>query len=584
MQRSLAWRVVYPYLLLLILTLTLLSLVTSSLVRRAYLEKWRSDLLVETRLITEQIKDDLLNDPHNPAIAQKITRITTLTGIRITIILPDGSVVADSSSETPLLSSHFNRPEVQAALNHNPATVERYSDTLKTNMLYAALPLESNGKVTAVIRTSQPLSVLETDIRNIRNLVVGIAALTLIIAALFTIWITNQRIRPLRQLASSLQREYPGLSIPPHRIGKNDEIADLRSVFQTLTTRLNRQIQEMQVEQVKLNSVLENMTDGAMIVDAGGNILLINPAARRLFQVDETAVLNHSLTEVVRQHQVVELWKECHASRQPQSLFIETTDNQAYINVIVSSLEPGLPGGVLIVLQDQTQTRRLEIVRRDFISNVSHELRTPLASLKALTETLQQGAIDDPEVSTRFLKRMEDEIDNLIQLVGELLELSRIESWRIPLHRRAVPPLDLVRHAVERLQLQAERAGLILSTDLPASLPDIFVDAERMEQVLVNLIHNAIKFTLPGGKITVRAFQQGEEIILSVADTGVGIAPEEQLRIFERFFKSDRARSGGGTGLGLSIARHTVEAHKGRLWVESRVGVGSTFSIALSHL
>jgi two-component system phosphate regulon sensor histidine kinase PhoR len=239
-----------------------------------------------------------------------------------------------------------------------------------------------------------------------------------------------------------------------------------------------------------------------------------------------------------------------------------------------------------LVFQDLTRLRQLETVRRDFISNISHELRTPLAALKALTETLQDSALDDPPSARRFLAQIELEVDSLSQMVTELLELSRIESGRVPLHFIGKQPQDIAHAAVERLSLQAARAGLTISVDVSPDLPQVLVDPIRIEQVLVNLLHNAIKFTQQGGKVTVSARADDskmpvEQIIFSVIDTGAGISSIDLPRVFERFYKTDRARSGSGTGLGLAIARHLVEAHGGRIWVESQVGKGSTFFFSL---
>ena len=240
-----------------------------------------------------------------------------------------------------------------------------------------------------------------------------------------------------------------------------------------------------------------------------------------------------------------------------------------------------MEGAVLLVFQDLTRVRKLETVRRDFISNVSHDLRTPLASVKALAETLNEGALEDPPAARRFLKQIETEIDNMTQLVHELLELSRIESGRVPIERRSIDPCQFLEQAIERMALQAERAGLSLRLDCAGDLPQVRVDPERIQQVLVNLIHNAVKFTRPGGEIVVSAAPRGSEVVIQVRDTGVGIAPEDLARIFERFYKADRSRSGGGTGLGLSIARHLVEAHGGRIWAESETDQGSSFFFTL---
>ncbi len=226
--------------------------------------------------------------------------------------------------------------------------------------------------------------------------------------------------------------------------------------------------------------------------------------------------------------------------------------------------------------------RKLEVIRRDFVSNVSHELRTPLASLKAIAETLQQGALKDKKASQKFLTMMEGEIDNLIQMVEEQLELSRIESGRVPLNLNTCRPYDLIKNALNRMKVQAERAGLELTMQCDDDLPNINVDGARIEQVLVNLIHNAIKFTPPRGKIIVSAKKNEKQIIFMVKDTGIGISEQDLPRIFERFYKTDRARAGGGTGLGLSISRHIIETHHGQIWVESEPGDGSTFYFSVN--
>jgi two-component system phosphate regulon sensor histidine kinase PhoR len=225
--------------------------------------------------------------------------------------------------------------------------------------------------------------------------------------------------------------------------------------------------------------------------------------------------------------------------------------------------------------------RRLETVRRDFISNISHELRTPLAGLKALVDTLRGGAIKDRPAAKRFLKRMDAEVDALTQMVEELLELSRIESGQAPLRLTPTPVAEVVIPPLDRLRPQAERAGLALTVQLPPELPSVLADADRVRLVLTNLVHNAVKFTPPGGRIVVTAQAAGDQVLFSVQDSGVGIPASDLPRVFERFYKADRARSGGGTGLGLAIAKHVVQGHGGSIWAESVEGQGSTFHFTL---
>jgi two-component system phosphate regulon sensor histidine kinase PhoR len=250
---------------------------------------------------------------------------------------------------------------------------------------------------------------------------------------------------------------------------------------------------------------------------------------------------------------------------------------------IATSLSPVIPGSTLLLFKDLTRQKQIEAMRRDFISNVSHELRTPLAAMKALTETLQAGAINDPPAAQRFLEQMETEVDSLNLLVSELLELSRTESGRVPLNLAPTRPIDIISQAKDRLRLQVERAGLTLNVACPDDLPPVVADEGRVQQVVTNLLHNAIKFTPSGGTVTVGATlqQEKQEVLFFIIDTGIGVAEEDLPRIFERFYKTDRSRSSGGTGLGLAIARHQVEAHGGLIWAESQVGKGSTFYFTL---
>jgi two-component system phosphate regulon sensor histidine kinase PhoR len=262
-----------------------------------------------------------------------------------------------------------------------------------------------------------------------------------------------------------------------------------------------------------------------------------------------------------------------------QSESVELPTRHQYLQLVV--IPDQHSSGSLLLVQDLTRIRRLETVRRDFISNLSHELRTPLASLKALTETLQDGALEDPPAAHRFIDQIQIEVDALTQMVNELLELSRIESGRLSLDRTLVAPCNLLSSAGRRIKLQAERAGLTLRVECSDDLPKVNIDFQRLEQVLVNLIHNAVKFTRAGGEITLFAEAGIGEVRFAVRDTGIGIPADAVSRIFERFYRVDKSRTGSGTGLGLSIAKHIVEAHGGKIWAESVERQGSTFYFTL---
>ena len=371
--------------------------------------------------------------------------------------------------------------------------------------------------------------------------------------------------------------KYASLVREQNAVTSVSELQNLSSVISTLVSTFGDQHSTLDAERARLATVLEQMTDGVLIADDDGLIRFANPAAGRLFQTSNP--IDRSITEVVRNHQLVEAWRRCKQTRQMQSESVEVPTRHQYLQLVV--IPDQHSSGSLLLVQDLTRIRRLETVRRDFVSNLSHELRTPLASLKALTETLQDGALDDPPAARRFIDQIQIEVDALTQMVTELLELSRIESGRLSLDLTPIAPCDLLSSASQRMKLQAERAGLNLRVECGKDLPNARIDSQRLEQVLVNLIHNAVKFTKPGGEVILIAETGIGEVRFGVRDTGIGIPAEDVPRIFERFYRVDKSRTGSGTGLGLSIAKHIVEAHKGRIWAESVEGQGSTFFFAI---
>jgi two-component system phosphate regulon sensor histidine kinase PhoR len=335
-------------------------------------------------------------------------------------------------------------------------------------------------------------------------------------------------------------------------------------------------------EKNRLSVVLEQMADGALITDHLGLIQYINPAAAQLLHAEGTGHIGYTFAEVVRHHQIIDLWRKCLETDEQQGALIETSGEFGrFLQVIITPFSEVQERGYLLILQDLTELRRLETIRRDFISNISHDLRTPISSLRLMTETLQNGAVNDPEMAGRFLTLMEESIETMSQLVEELLELSRTQSGRVPLQMKPTPLASIIQPAVERLRPQAERSRLKLTCQLPRNLPLVMVDYERVTSVITNLVHNAIKFTLPGGAVTVSARRQGQEVVVSVKDTGIGIQQADAENIFERFYKVDRARTSKGMGLGLSIAKTVVEGHGGRIWMESEPEKGSTFHFTL---
>jgi two-component system phosphate regulon sensor histidine kinase PhoR len=394
----------------------------------------------------------------------------------------------------------------------------------------------------------------------------------IVIAVLLAAWYGWRYYRLRRHVDEYADRVRRG------EIGTNRrDVENVASAVTSLMAAYHAQYAALESERSRLSTVLEQITDGVLIADATGIVQFANPATGRLFQFGDP--LHHSIAEVVRNHQLVEAWRRCQQTRQMQSESVEVPTRHQYLQLVV--IPDQHSSGSLLLAQDLTRIRRLETVRRDFVSNLSHELRTPLASLKALAETLQDGALDDPPAARRFVDQIQIEVDALTQMANELLELSRIESGRFSLDRSSVAPADLLHSAARRMQVQAERAGIKVRVECEDDLPKVEVDAQRLEQVLVNLIHNAVKFTRPGGEVTLTAEPAPGGVRFGVHDTGVGIPADEVSRIFERFYWVDKSRTGSGTGLGLSIAKHIVEAHRGKIWAESIEGEGSAFYFAI---
>ena len=388
----------------------------------------------------------------------------------------------------------------------------------------------------------------------------------LMIIAVWYAWRYYRLRRSLNEYTKSLRQK---LEAPAH----SRELDNLSSVITSLITSFDSQHAATDAERARLAAVLDQMTDGVLIADSQGLIQFANPAAGRLFQTSNP--MHRSITEVIRNHQLVEAWRRCQQTGQMQTESVEVPTRHQFLQLVV--IPDAHASGSLLLVQDLTRLRRLETVRRDFVSNLSHELRTPLASLKALAETLHEGALDDPPAARQFIDQIQVEVDALTQMVNELLELSKIESGRFTLDLAPVAACDLLDSASKRMQLQAERAGLNLRVACAEDLPRVQIDSQRLEQVLVNLIHNAVKFTRAGGEVVLLAEPVDGSVRFGVCDTGIGIPEDEVSRIFERFYRVDKSRAGSGTGLGLSIAKHIVEAHRGKIWAESREGQGSRF-------
>jgi len=580
MSLPIRWRIAIPYVLLILVSMLALGAFISGFIRQTYIADLESKLADQARMIGDIISPDLKSAGESPNLDAQAKHWADLLGTRVTIIAPDGTVWGESDEDRTRMANHSDRPEVINALRDGTGSTSRFSQTLGYPMLYTAVRISENLDVLGIVRIALPLQQIDANIANLQKIMLAATILVTILAIILAALIAARISRPVRDLTSTAwQLAYDKPENTPLPLG-GDEIGQLTSVFNTMSARLSDEITELEAERATLLEVLQKMTDGVFIIDAQGDIQLVNPAAEKMFSISHQAVYKKPLIEVIRHHQLIQLWQNCRNTNEVQQEDFEIS-NRLSLHGIATSLSPVIPGSTLLFFQDLTRQKQIEAMRRDFISNVSHELRTPLAAIKALTETLQAGALEDPPAAQRFLMQMETEVDSLSLMVSELLELSRIESGRVPLKFAPTRPMEIVNQAQERLHLQAERAGLTLRVNCPDDLAEVMADGSRVQQVVVNLLHNAIKFTPTGGVVTVSAKPYDGYICFTVEDTGIGISKEDLPRIFERFYKVDRSRTSSGTGLGLAIARHLVEAHGGRIWAESDIGRGSAFHFTI---
>lgn len=393
-------------------------------------------------------------------------------------------------------------------------------------------------------------------------------------------WYLGRRIRgPLSKLTATARSVSQGKLDTEFKLDASDEIAELALALDNMIHYLLDQVEASAYEYSRLDVIFYHLREGIILVSPGGKVERINPAAATMFGVDPDAAIGHTLMEVTRNHELSELLDAPFATLHKQQHFLDLKPKRLYLGVKVAPLPHSTSR--LFVLQDLTELHHLETVRQDFVANLSHELRTPLAALKALSETLQEGALEDPAAVNTFLEKIDLEVDKLAKLVNELSELSQIESGRLTLHKGHNQLADIVNLVAMRLEALAQKQGVTLSAKVEPPLPSAFFDPERIEEVLINLTHNAIKFTPSGGKVTIYAHYENGNLKVTVADTGIGILDDDLPRIFERFYMADKSRSSGGSGLGLAIAKHIVQAHGGKIWAESEPGRGSRFHFTL---
>ncbi len=547
---------------------------------------WREHELIQAKLVAANFTEEAqLKNPQK--VAGTVERIAKEADGRITVVDIVGKVLGDSSEDYTRLPNHSDRPEIRAALSGQIGTAARYSDTLKERLIYVAYPLKMEGKIVGVVRIAKTQRALNLLLLRIRIIIISGIIITALLALVFGALIMHRLSEPVLDLKSLALRISKGDLSARVRYFGDDEVAELGVAFNKMTEKLADSFSVIKDEKRKLEAILENLVDGILVIDRDLKIILVNRAAQDILGLSSSNIQGRPVLEVILNHHLMDLIREVNFSKQAfeSELFLYYPKNKQ-IQVFLAPLkdDDGNMAGSIVVLNDLTKLRQLERVRQDFVANVSHELRTPITSVKAMAETLLGGAWQDQAMLKRYLEAIDQESDRLSNLINDLLDLAKLDS-NIEASKEPFDLIKLINEVQDRFVNTNTENGR-LNLDLPGSdLPKVEANRDRIKQVLINLLDNAFKYTPAGGEIRLSVWfdRESGRIKVAVADQGIGIPKEDLGRIFERFYRVDKARSRekGGTGLGLSIVKHIVESYGGKVEVESSLYEGSVFTFSL---
>ena len=551
-----------------------------------YIDQLKVSLKNEAKLIISKEKLNFDKDILNQEVRNNFDEWSKKWGkeidARITIITKKGEVIADSTYNPDEMDNHLNRPEIQEVIKGNKTgSAVRRSDTLKMDMLYMALPVIKNGEIVAFMRLAKSLeeinNVVKQNLKNYFIFFLVILFISLILLGRFT----SNLIKPIQKMSKIAAKIADGnygesINLKSH----SKEIDKMTQQFNLMSKKLEKKINEISEEKNKAEAILSSMVDGVIATDENGDIMLINPAAREMLFIDEKDVKNKDFIQVVRNYKINELLEKVLTDNNVISQEIVLQREEEKILrchfASITNEKDDIKGGV-IVFTDITELRRLEQVRKDFVANVSHELKTPLTSIIGYVDTLIENENIDEKTSNKFLKIIKDEADRLGILIQDLLNLSKFEDSNPDLKPGDIN--KLIDKTISILEEKAAKKNIKIKKEIEENLSQVFMVKEQIEQVMINLIDNAIKYTFENGLIKVKALSKNNKILIEVEDNGLGIPEKDKDRIFERFYRVDKARSRsmGGTGIGLSIVKHIIKNHDSEIKLESERGKGSKF-------
>ncbi len=588
------WRLYATYLVIVVLCTAAVGSYAVRSVRDFYLDHTERELQARAALVREHVLPAIAADTPQELEAL-VQRLGEASGTRITIIAADrpgtsrGQVLAESDSDPVQMENHAFRPEFLTAVQGRPGQAIRYSETLRQDMMYVALPATEDGRLTTVIRTAVALTRVNDALASLYGSILISATVMAVLAAMIGLYVSRRISGQMREIKVGAEALAAGDFTHKLRVPRVEEFASVAESINRMAEELDGKLRTLTHERNEREAVLSSMVEGVLAVDTNERVIAVNAAAARLLDTDPASAEGKTIQEVVRNPDLQHVVAQTLGGHRPVEadivLRVGAEERNLQANgTLLHGDDDGDDVGAVVVLNDVTRLKRLEAVRRDFVANVSHELKTPITSIKGFAETLEDGALDDPAAAHRFVRIISGQADRLNAIIEDLLALSTLEqSGDNPLLQLEEADLcDVVAVALEVCGPKAEAKSIELREDCPGRLLTR-VSPPLLEQAVVNLIDNAVKYSAQGSTIVVTLEEMGDEVVVSVTDEGQGIAREHLPRLFERFYRVDKARSRGlgGTGLGLAIVKHVAQVHGGRVSVQSVVGRGSTFRIHL---
>jgi len=585
-KKRLLWQLYPSYLLITIISLVAVTIYATSSLREFYLDRIAGDLRDRAYLLEKQVRHFLgpLDSNVVDALCKELGKPLTT---RITVILPSGIVIGDSDDDPNRMDNHLLRPEVMQAKKGNVGRSIRFSTTLQQKMMYIAVPLTDHKKVVAIVRTALPVTAIDEKLKSLEAQIAIGGLLIAFVAAGISLYVSRRISRPIEKMRQAAEHFARGDLL--HRLPETElqEIGSLADALNQMAAQLDDRIKTIINQRNELEAILSSMEEGVIAFDMDERIISINQAAARIFEKTPKHMLNRSIQEVIRNPELQQfVTKALSSTDNLEGDITLYQEGERIIYLHSTSLRDSSEDqiGVLVVMNDVTQVRRLENIRRDFAANVSHEIKTPLTAIKGFVETLRHGSVKNPEEIERFLSITQKHVNRLTAILEDLISLSRIEQddEKKAIKFQKNPIKNVLQTAIGNCREKADLKNITIDCVCEENL-FAMIDSALLEQALANLLDNAITYSHEGSSVHVSAVQKEDSTIIRVQDHGTGISKEHLPRLFERFYRADKARSRkiGGTGLGLAIVKHIIQAHGGYATVDSTPGKGSTFSLHL---